>query len=209
MTNLRSTSQLRIFEKMNDTDGSFNYSMATGLRSSLFADASAAGLDRSGDIRYEPTYNPAEDRRIIKFPNGGENMGQFVVNPDASQSPIVIFRLADVLLTKAEAQGNTSEGLATMTVFLDSRYASVTMPSAMSSDDFRDLVLDENQREFYAEGRRWFDLKRVALQDKNFDLDKVYDSWNGRDHLLYWPIPQDERDLAGHDNYPQNPGYAE
>ena len=44
LSNLRNTSQLRIFEKMNDTDGSFNYSMETGLRSSLFADADVAAL---------------------------------------------------------------------------------------------------------------------------------------------------------------------
>lgn len=209
LTNLRNTGQLRIFESMNDTDGSFNYSMDEGLRSSLYADVEAGGVSKSGDIRLKPTYNPEEDRRIIKFPNGGENMGQFIVNPDASQSPIVIFRLADVYLTKAEAQGNTADGIATMKTFMENRYDSVTMPSAMSSTEFRDLVLDENQREFYAEGRRWFDIKRVALKDNTLDLDKVYKSWNSRDHLLFWPIPQDERDLAGHNNYPQNPGYAQ
>ena len=209
LSNLRNTSQLRIFEKMNDTDGSFNYSMETGLRSSLFADADVAGVSKSGDIRLQPTYNPAEDRRIIKFPNGGENMGQFISNPDASQSPIVLFRLSDIYLTKAEAQGNTSDGLATMKKYMENRYETVTLPTTMSAADFRELVLDENQREFYAEGRRWFDIKRAYIQDKTFDLDKVYKTWNDRDYLMYWPIPQDERDLAGHDKYPQNPGYAE
>ena len=209
LSNLRNTSQLRIFESMNDTDGSFNYSMAEGLRTTLFADAEVDGVVKSGDIRLEPTFNPAEDRRIIKFPNGGENMGQFIANKDASQSPIVIFRLSDVYLTKAEALGNTSEGLATMKTYMENRYSSVTMPSTMTATKFRDMVLDENQREFYAEGRRWFDLKRAAQADETFDLDKVYALWNQRDHLLYWPVPQDERDLAGHDKYPQNPGYAQ
>ena len=193
---------------MNDTDGSFNYSMEESLKTTLFADVEAGGVSKAGDIRLAPTYNPAEGRRIIKYPNGGENMGQFIVNPDASQSPLVIFRLADVYLTKAEAQGNTAAGIETMKTFMENRYSALTMPSAMSSTDFRDLVLDENQREFYAEGRRWFDLKRVALKDNTLDLDKVYKTWEGRDYLLYWPIPQDERDLAGHDIYPQNEGYS-
>ena len=62
------------------------------------------------------------------------------------------------------------------------------------------IVLDENNREFYAEGRRWFDIKRNGRTD-------LIKCWGGRDHLLYWPIPQDERDLVGGDVYPQNPGY--
>ena len=208
LTNLRNSGQIRLFERMNDTDGSFNYSMEESLKTTLFADVEAGGVSKAGDIRLAPTYNPAEGRRIIKYPNGGENMGQFIVNPDASQSPLVIFRLADVYLTKAEAQGNTAAGIETMKTFMENRYSALTMPSAMSSTDFRDLILDENQREFYAEGRRWFDLKRVALKDSNLDLDKVYKTWNERDYLLYWPIPQDERDLAGHDIYPQNAGYS-
>lgn len=208
LTNLRTSSQLRIFEKMNDTDGSFNYSMAEPLRATLFADTEVDGVTKAGDIRLAPTYNASENQRIIKFPNGGENMGQFIANKDASQSPIVIFRLADVYLTKAEALGNTAEGLATMKEFMQKRYSSVVIPTSMTSAQFRDLVLDENQREFYAEGRRWFDLKRISQADETFDLDEIYTTWNQRDHLLYWPIPQDERDLAGHDVYPQNSGYA-
>lgn len=206
LSNLRNSGQLRIFERMNDTDGSFNYSMEESLKSTLFAESSVGGVSKSGDIRLAPTFNAAETRRIIKFPNGGENMGQYIVNPEASQSPIVILRLADIYLTKAEAQGNTADGIATMKTFMENRYESLTMPGAMSSVDFRNLVLDENQREFFAEGRRWFDVKRIALKDKSI-LDQVYKTWNDRDFLLYWPIPQDERDLAGHDVYPQNPGY--
>ncbi|MBR5564022.1 MAG: RagB/SusD family nutrient uptake outer membrane protein [Bacteroidales bacterium] len=194
LANKRSSSFLRIFEKMNDTDASFNYSMAEELRTDLFADKNG-----TGDIRKDPTYNPAFPVRIIKFPNGGQNMGQFIANEDPSASPIMVFRLADAYLTKAEAQG-ASAGLATMKTFMESRYASVNLPSSMGDKEFQNLVLDENNREFYAEGRRWFDIKRTKRTD-------LYKTWNGRDHLLYWPIPQDEIDLVGKEAYPQNPGY--
>lgn len=194
LANKRSSSFLRLFEKMNDTDASFNYSMAVGLRSSLFADSNG-----TGDIRKDPTYNPAFPARIIKFPNGGQGMGQFIANEDPSASPIQIFRLADAYLTKAEAQGS-SEGLVTMKTFMEKRYASVSLPSSMTEKEFQDLVLDENNREFYAEGRRWFDIKRTGRTD-------LIKCWDKRDHLLYWPIPQDEIDLVGKDVYPQNPGY--
>lgn len=194
LANKRSASFLRLFEKMNDTDASFNYSMAVDLRTSLFADSNG-----TGDIRKDPTYNPAYPVRIIKFPNGGQNMGQFITNEEPSASPIVIFRLADAYLIKAEAQGATA-GLATMKTFMESRYASVTLPTSMTDKEFQNLILDENNREFFAEGRRWFDIKR----NKRTDLIKC---WGGRNHLLYWPIPQTEIDLVGKDVYPQNPGY--
>ena len=126
-------------------------------------------------------------------------MGQFIANEDPSASPIQIFRLADAYLTKAEAQGS-SEGLVTMKTFMEKRYASVSLPSSMTEKEFQDLVLDENNREFYAEGRRWFDIKRTGRTD-------LIKCWDKRDHLLYWPIPQDEIDLVGKDVYPQNPGY--
>lgn len=72
-------------------------------------------------------------------------------------------------------------------------------------------ILDENRREFYAEGHRWFDIKRIGLRHHSADfpkwIDKQYSEWNGRDFLMYWPIPQDERDKAG-GAYTQNPGYS-
>ena len=194
LANKRSSSFLRIFEKMNDTDASFNYSMDEGLRTTLFADGYG-----SGDIRKDPTYNPAFPVRIIKFPNGGQNMGQFIANDEPSASPIMVFRLADAYLIKAEAQG-ASAGLATMKTFMESRYASVALPGTMGDKEFQNLILDENNREFFAEGHRWFDIKRTGRTD-------LYKYWDGRDHLLYWPIPQDEIDLVGKDVYPQNPGY--
>ena len=194
LANKRTSSQLRLFEKMNDTDASFNYSMAEELRTNLYADNYG-----TGDIRKDPTYNPAYPVRIIKFPNGGQNMGQFIANDDPSASPIMVFRLADAYLTKAEAQG-AAAGLATMKTFMESRYATVTLPASMDEKEFQNLVLDENNREFYAEGRRWFDIKRTKRTD-------LYKTWNGRDHLLYWPSPQDEIDLVGKEAYPQNPGY--
>lgn len=194
LANKRSSSFLRLFERCNDTDASFNYSMAETLRTTLFADSYGIG-----DIRKDPTYNPAFPIRIIKFPNGGQNMGQFIENAEPSASPIMVFRLADAYLIKAEAQG-ASAGLATMKTFMGSRYASVNLPNTMDEKTFQNLVLDENNREFYAEGRRWFDIKRTRRTD-------LIKCWNGRDHLLYWPIPQSEIDLVGKEIYKQNPGY--
>ena len=192
LANKRTSSFLRIFEQFNDTDGSWSYAVHENLISSLYADAIG-----SGDIRKAATQH---GDRVIKFPNGAKDGVQFVENPEPSASPIVLFRLADVYLTKAEAQG-ASAGLVTMKTFMENRYASVSLPSSMTEKEFQNLILDENNREFFGEGRRWFDIKRTRRTD-------LYSSFpeNG-DYLLYWPIPQDEIDLVGKDVYPQNKGY--
>jgi hypothetical protein len=67
----------------------------------------------------------------------------------------------------------------------------------LTNKEFEDLVLDERHREFYGESFRWHDIKRTNRLD-------LLPSLAGRNYLLYYPIPQVEKDLAG---YEQNPGY--
>ena len=196
--NTRTASFLRLFDYTNDTDGSWTCAAPEAYREGLFVNT-GGDATREGDIRQAVCFTSSDWKRIIKFPNGGQGFGQFIANEEPSASPIQIFRLADAYLTKAEAQG-ASAGLATMKAFMEKRYASVSLPSSMTEKEFQDLVLDENNREFYAEGRRWFDIKRTGRTD-------LIKCWDKRDHLLYWPIPQDEIDLVGKEAYPQNPGY--
>jgi hypothetical protein len=76
----------------------------------------------------------------------------------------------------------------------------VNLPQTLTDREYQDIILDERHREFYGEGFRWYDLKRTNRLD-------LFTSLNGRNYLMYFPIPQNERDLAGHDNYSQNTGY--
>lgn len=221
--NVRSTDYIRLFEKVNDTDGSFNYSPVPALYNNLFADKTE-GVD---DYRGAATFG-ADETRVIKFPNG--QGGQFVANPNASESPLVVFRLADAYLIKAEAQwlgGSVGNALTTLKALMEKRYGTVNLPATMSDDAFEALLLDELQREFYAEGRRWFDIKRLAIRrhgyvsaldynSKDFTtwIKTVYpgiagyvvDGWNDRHQLMYWPVPQTERDKS-YGALAQNPGY--
>lgn len=199
LANRRTEDMLIVYQKFNDTDASWNYSMADGLRSTLYADVPGV---KTGDIRKPVVQNDDDPNRVLKFPNGGSGLNQFVGNENASQSPLVLIRLAEMYLTKAEAQGNTPEGLATLEEFMDSRYGSVTLPSAMTDTEWEDLLLDEYLREFFGEGHRWFDVKRMGRTDKFSTLD-------GRTYLMLWPVPQHEIDLLTDKSlYPQNPGYA-
>ena len=223
--NIRSTDYIRLFEKVNDTDGSWNYSPVPALYSGLFADKTYA----AGDYRGAATFGE-DATRVIKFPNG--QGGQFIPNPAPTESPLPVFRLADAYFLKAEAQwlgGSTGDALSTLGTLMAKRYASVSLPATMSDDAFEALLLDELQREFYAEGRRWFDIKLLALRRHDYVsatdyssgdfvswIRTVYpgndayavDGWNDRHQLMYWPIPQAERDKS-YGALSQNPGYEQ
>ncbi len=76
--------------------------------------------------------------------------------------------------------------------------------SGLDAATFRDAVLQERAREFVAEGRRWWDLKRTGRA--RAVIEATGKEFN--DIMLLWPIP-----LAEIDNNPaissedQNPGY--
>ena len=205
--NIRTTGQIRLFESVNDTDGSFLYSPDPKFFSGLYSDNYG-----TGDIRKPATFTVDDPSRVIKFPNGSLTCHQFIFNSGPSESPLLVFRLADVYLVLAEAYGNTDDGIKSLKTLMSSRYSSVSLPASMTDSEYENLLLDENLREFYSEGRRWFDVKRFCFlyhpQDFHTWIDTQYASWKGRDFLLYWPIPQEERDKAK-GQYTQNPGYEQ
>ena len=207
LANQRTDSQITLHTSVNDTDGSWNYRIpyptaetpdTEDLFTSLFADV--PGL-KEGDIRKPVVESEAARSRILKFPNGNDEMDQFVKNDDPMQSPLVVIRIAEMYLTRAEALGNTPEGHAVLESFLQKRYRSVSLPATLTDSAWSDLLLDEYRREFYAEGHRWFDIKRLGRTDALKTL-------AGRTYLMRWPIPQGQIDLLKEKGaYPQNPGY--
>jgi hypothetical protein len=195
LANARTSSLLLIIQSVNDTDQTWNYAPADDCYASLYADKTGA----TGDIRAQAVFSAADNSRTIKFANG--QSGQFIANGNPSQSPIVVSRIAEMHLILAEAQRNTPEGRQSLKTFMDKRYQTVSdIPITISDRDFQDRILDERHREFYGEGFRWYDLKRTGRLD-------LFKSLNGRNYLMYFPIPQNEIDLAGKENYPQNTGY--
>jgi starch-binding outer membrane protein, SusD/RagB family len=141
----------------------------------------------------------------------------------------VVYRYAEVLLIAAEAAneiGKTDEGAGYVNQvrerarrggvidFEGNGYGSFApgsvpadVPSGMSKDLFRTLVLEERRIELAFEYKRWYDIKRRDLGDEvfgptglepqpNFDKTKHY--------LL--PIPQTELDVSPN-LLPQNTGY--
>lgn len=197
--NKRSSSYLNFVGYVNDVDASWNYAPATEQYNSLFADDMST--NRTGDIRYNATFHSSDPNRLIKLPNGIEGY-QIITTENYANTPIVVSRIAEMYLISAEAQ-KKENGAAVLVEFLKKRYEtypSVADIQAMSDSDYQSLILNERRREFFGEGYHWYDVKRTGRTD-------LLKTLNGRNHLLYYPIPQNEIDLAGKENYPQNPGY--
>jgi hypothetical protein len=91
----------------------------------------------------------------------------------------ILYRLSDVILTKAEAliekgEGNFNDALYLMNAVYK-RALNIT-PSTMSADtltlgttkkDMVEMLFDERHREFLFEGKRWYDLVRLSRREGN------------------------------------------
>jgi starch-binding outer membrane protein, SusD/RagB family len=131
--------------------------------------------------------------RVIKYPidyTGGDN----------ANNDYVYFRLADVLLMKAEAilRGGT-DGAGQTAVQLVNQVRARSGAAAMASVTL-DQLLDERGRELYWEGWRRNDLVRFGKYLQAWQEKPASDA-----KRLIFPIPA--RSLAANPNLVQNPGY--
>jgi hypothetical protein len=116
----------------------------------------------------------------------------------------VELRLAEVYLIRAEARANL-ERLADGTADLNRVRARAGLPEI---DDGTKITLlnaiaAEKRVEFFAEGHRWYDLKRWNEADALPDV-ASYKDWQATDRL--YPVPQSEIDV-NNNLLPQNDGY--
>lgn len=94
-----------------------------------------------------------------------------------ANAPWIFYRLSDMLLIKAEAliernqDGDFQKAFALInTVNKRANNLTVTLKEAdytVSKQQMEDLLMQERQREFMFEGKRWFDLVRRSLRDGN------------------------------------------
>lgn len=122
------------------------------------------------------------------------------------QADIVLLRLADIYIMRAEAylrNGNTAQALADVNTVRTSRTAREPVPEPLSAMDL-DILYRERGFEFYWEALRRTDMIRFGHYE---------DSWTSKTdsdvHKRLFPIPQSTVDGAS--NVPgyleQNPGY--
>ncbi len=194
--NSNTNSRKLFYSNVNDVDPTWDFSPALSLHTGLYADATIP--TRTGDRRRTAVFS-TDNTRIIKFPNGRTGQ-QLVSTSNADATPVMVSRFSEMHLIKAEALGVSAAAETALTPYFTARYTvapAAGTVAALSPLNFQNLILAEKQREFYAEGYRWYELKRTNRLD-------LLPALGGRNYLLYYPIPQVERDLAG---YSQNDGY--
>jgi len=142
---------------------------------------------------------PDETRDLVAV-NESDGAGRYYVNKykdiATGTDGVIVFRLAEMYLIRAEANAGTASALADINT-LRSR-AGATPATSASLDD----ILNERFVELAFEGHRWYDLRRTnnlvsVMSNINSDV-------TANDGLL--PVPQ--RDIQQNPNLlPQNSGY--
>lgn len=165
----------------------------------------------SVDPSLYPKFGPTDSRRSVTFAeptNPASNQGKWLfpgVVGDIQPNNFIVFRYADLVLIKAEAEnevnGPTSAAYAEINK-VRNRAGLPNLTTGLSKDQFRDSVLRERNLELALEQIRWFDLKRTDRLKTT--LTSVGRPWN--DKYFLFPIPQSEID-ASNGVITQNPGY--
>lgn len=149
------------------------------------------------------------------------------IGDNAGNANWILYRLADVYLMKAEALTEQNKNLTEAFELVKYVYdrANSAAPEGLSGsysnqEAMRQLVLDERQREFMFEGKRYFDLLRAIKHDpsrlqtiistylkpKYVSLDQATVSSKLKDiDALYMPIKDSE--LKANHQLKQNPFY--
>jgi hypothetical protein len=162
----------------------------------------ALGSDESGDRFSSMSFD------ISNF--GGTDNGWSVAKygtADADNNNVVVFRLAEMYLIRAEArtQLDNVTGLNSAQTDLNTLRTRANAPAigAVSKSQMLRLVEEERRYELAFEGHRWYDLVRTGRAQEVMSAFSV----NWRSDYELWPIPQREIQnnpaLVGN----QNPGY--
>ncbi|NJN34380.1 MAG: RagB/SusD family nutrient uptake outer membrane protein [Saprospiraceae bacterium] len=113
---------------------------------------------------------------------------------------IVVLRLADIILLRAECLNETSKTTEAIPLLNQIRNrAGLPNTTAVTQAEVRKAIEDERFLELCFEGVRWYDLVRTKK------VKEVVPNFPG-DEKAIWPVPSRELDLNPN-LLPQNPGY--
>jgi len=163
---------------------------ALGSDSYYFPSLAFRSTFEDGDLRRTRIYDVTQTapRKIWKFFGEGFNDE----SPDPSSNNIVLVRLADIILLKAEAHANLNEpDLALPLLNQIRRRAGLDNLDLSASTalygDLASAVLHERAVELCYEGHRWFDLVRTGkVVEVMGPINEISDTRN-----FVWPIHED------------------
>lgn len=169
-----------------------------------------AKYDKTKDVRYASSIIWKKAPYDVYYPASNY---PFSYKIREKNSDIILMRLADILLLKAEAlvELNRSPEAIDIVNAIRERagFGISSLNRDMSQSNARLAVENERQLELYMEGQRWYDLVR---NDRMLDVMRKHKDQNGK--LLFadlesfrykWPIPQSEMDK--NIRLTQNEGY--
>ncbi|MBR9990342.1 MAG: RagB/SusD family nutrient uptake outer membrane protein [Gemmatimonadetes bacterium] len=163
--------------------------------------------DLGGRWGYSPTedlYNAHEagDERLpvnIGI-DGGDRYGNKYERIENGDDNIVVLRLAEMYLIRAEANARLNANPALVRADINevrNRAGLADLPVTVDTQaELFDAILQERRIELAFEGLRFFDLRRLGVAEAMLDLTAA---------RLVWPIPQSERDV--NPSLTQNTGY--
>lgn len=134
----------------------------------LFEKVDASEFDIRG---YDSGYGETSDNKLWKYGGTKISRGNFVQGVRNSNIPVnwIFYRYADIILMKAEALAMTGDyqGVSVaLEPILERAGFENTVPSTPSDEKSAlSLVMKERQKEFVGEGKRWFDILRMARRD--------------------------------------------
>lgn len=150
----------------------------------------------------------AGDTRISLIPNSNNldaaYISKYVDNAEGKDLPY-IYRYADVLLMYAEVLARRDDPNAATYLNMIRNRAGLSDIGAFDSSNVVDIISRERSSEFFGEGKRWADIKRLGLAPTVIDS-KIGINFSSKQ--LLWPIPQNELNANGSISQDdQNPGY--
>lgn len=212
----------------------FPYVLAHGDNTMRIFDRKVGSTQESKeDIRSYTFFRNMSVDRFHAFKYAGamvseQGDGRITYVYSSSESNWIVYRLADIILLKAEAlvqQERLEEAMECVNMTyvrsnpgVQNVVEELLLENYPGKGDMEDLVLRERQRELVFEGKRWFDLMRVARREgspvplANHVAKKYSGSTSGGQNLklsvmdaLYMPIHTNE--MKNNSKLKQNPFY--
>ncbi len=112
----------------------------------------------------------SQDYRIFKYIGGAPDQKTYRSGADARACNFIIYRLADILLMKAEALSQLDRFAEAEIVLNQIRTRALvqTLDLSDSRIAYEDAIMEERARELAFEGKRYFDLMRMGRRN-NFE----------------------------------------
>lgn len=179
-----------------------------GRRELIPANELIAALDstNSNSNSHERYLNIKFNSANLKGNDNGFSVAKYGT-ADQNNNNVVVFRLGEMYLIRAEARANQSKvsGLNSAQQDINTlrTRAKAALVGSVTQSQMLRLIEEERRYELAFEGHRWYDLVRTGRAK---DVMSAFSS-NWKDAYELWPIPQREilnnPALAGN----QNPGY--